>query len=111
MRAGLLTAWMASIGLIAYKSVTANRRPPLPSEMLATVVVFGTLSLIGGEAAGPADLFAWGLVVAGALNIIPGVANLDTPGSQHLSVKEASAVKPAIQSAGANIGAAGRIAP
>lgn len=64
-----LAAWAVEIGLITINDLGRNRRLPLPSEFLATFIVFGALTAIGGNptARRPAGLVAWGLVIATAI--------------------------------------------
>lgn len=81
---GVVIAWFTEVVLITYR---AMRKPtttssavnssvnntvgglPLPSEYLATFVIFGTLSLFSGNAEKPATVAAWGYVIATALNL------------------------------------------
>jgi hypothetical protein len=78
MREGLLTAWFASLGITTWRTVTKLQRPPLPSEIVASMIVFGGLSLVSSSdtAAPAATLFGWGVVVAQFLGFFPA-----TPGS------------------------------
>jgi hypothetical protein len=59
-------AWLAEVGIIGVRSLTASRRFPLPSELLATFVVFGGLSVVATSSTfrGAAGATAWGLVIA-----------------------------------------------
>jgi hypothetical protein len=70
VKLGLFTAWMAQIGLITWRTFSQGKRAPLPSELAATVVVYGTLSVLSGGAETPAAVVGWGLVVANLLNVI-----------------------------------------
>jgi hypothetical protein len=79
VRGALFTAWLASLGLITWEAVRQYKRPPLPGEVAATVVVFGTLSLFEGDAAPVAALFGWGVVVAGVLRIVPQIGTIPDP--------------------------------
>lgn len=81
MKLGLFAAWMGSIGLVTWRAYSSQKRAPLPSELAATIVVYGTLSMAGGDAELPAAVFGWGLLLAGFMNFVPGIANLHTPGS------------------------------
>lgn len=82
MRGTLFTAWLASIGLVTWHSLAQYKRPPIPSELGATVIVYGTLSLFEGEAAAAAGYLGWGLVIAGVLNLVPRIANVPDPCAQ-----------------------------
>lgn len=56
--------------MIAVRDLTGpKRRLPLPSELLATFIVFGGLSVAAGNATlrRPANVAAWGLVLATVL--------------------------------------------
>jgi hypothetical protein len=77
MNPSLMAAWLAEIAIITYRSA-ANKdsipnRPikslPLPSEYVATFVVYGALSFIPAEGARAASAFGWGLVLATLLNL------------------------------------------
>lgn len=63
----LLVPWLAEIGLITWRDVKNDNRPPFPSEVLATFVIFGGFSLIPNEKVG--SLMGWGIVVATLLNV------------------------------------------
>lgn len=89
--------WIAEIGIITYRALTGTRftvtfangtpsvaqtngpkRPPLPSEILSTFIIFGAYSLIGegeGERRTIASLLGWGTVLATVLMM----ANKGTP--------------------------------
>ncbi len=69
MKLGLFTAWMASLGLVTWRTFSTQKRAPLPSEMAATIVVYGTLGVLGGQAETPAAIFGWGLVLAALINL------------------------------------------
>lgn len=65
---GVAVPWIAEVVLLSWRSAKRNKRPPLPSELLATFVVFGTISLANGPIQRPATAFGWGVVVATFLN-------------------------------------------
>lgn len=69
MKLGLFTAWMASLGLVTWRTFSKEKRAPLPSEMAATIVIYGTLGVLGGDAERPAAIFGWGLLLAALLNL------------------------------------------
>ena len=59
----------------AQKSVVATggvKRPPLPSELLATFVIFGTYAVIAEKNAQIGQLLAWGTVLATGLIFLSG---------------------------------------
>jgi len=94
MRGGLFAAWLASLGLTTRHSVAQYKRPPLPNEVAATVVVFGTLSLFEGEGATFAAIFGWGLVIAGALKMVPQIANIADPCSSTTGAAATTSAQP-----------------
>src|SRR5208282_6328290 len=72
----LLTAWLVEMGLITYRGAKQGKfaqnpipHLPLPSEYVATFIIYGALGLVpeGGQRAAAA--FGWGLVVATFLNL------------------------------------------
>lgn len=73
----LLAAWLAETALITYRGAKqggSKENPvahlPLPSEYVASFVVFGALSLVPGpNGQRVAGLFGWGVVVATFLNL------------------------------------------
>ncbi len=60
--------WMAEIGLISWRTVSKEKRPPLPSELLATFVIFGAFSLVSVSQPEIGSVLGWGIVVATLLN-------------------------------------------
>lgn len=74
---GLLAAWIAEATIITWRSFTQDHRPPLPSEFLASFVIYGALGLIAeNETARPAaTALGWGLVIATALRLGPADFN------------------------------------
>jgi hypothetical protein len=82
VKGGLLTAWLMEVVLVTYRAVKQTTdlpvaHLPLPSTYVSTMIVYGTLGLLPGEAAGAASLMGWGLVVATLLNLWnPGGATL-----------------------------------
>lgn len=71
---GVTLAWAVEIGLITWRNFKKGATDnvgglPLPADYLATFAIFGVLGLIGGQAAKPATVLAWGYVAATALNL------------------------------------------
>lgn len=64
MSAGVSSAWAVEVGIISVRDLAKEKRPPLPSELLSSFIVFGGLSMLSVVAPAPAGLVAWGLVVA-----------------------------------------------
>lgn len=60
--------WMTEIGLITWRSVKNGSRPPLPSEVAATFIVFGAISVLGNSQPKVASALGWGFVLATFLN-------------------------------------------
>lgn len=69
----LAAPWFAEFALITWRAVRKQHRPPLPSELLAIFVAFGTFSFIGESQPQIGNLLGWGMVVATALNVMPTV--------------------------------------
>ena len=74
----ILNAWLAEIVIITYrgtrqKKFKNNPIPsfPLPSEYVATIIVFGALSLVPNDSewSRVAGAIGWGLVLATTLNL------------------------------------------
>lgn len=71
----VVAALLVELALLTYRGVSkgttaANPVPPfpVPATYVGAFVVFGTLSVLPGQARVPAGVFAWGLVLATALN-------------------------------------------
>jgi hypothetical protein len=61
---GVFTAWMVAAGLQTYRDVKVQHRVPLPSEYVASGVLFGALALLDGPTQGIAGVVAWGFIIA-----------------------------------------------
>lgn len=72
---GLLSAWLAEVVLIAYRSAKASdpSKPipglAMPSEYVSTMIVYGALAFVPAEGQHFAAAVGWGLVVATFLNL------------------------------------------
>lgn len=81
----MIVPWLAEVVIISWKDVAGSNKfgvgkapataagahPPAPSELLATFIIFGSLSLAQGtQWQRPATLFAWGLVLATFMNFV-----------------------------------------
>jgi hypothetical protein len=64
---GLALAWLAEIILISVRDYRNSSRLPWPSELLATFIFFGALSVLP-DGPGPAAV-GWGFVAATYLGI------------------------------------------
>lgn len=82
--------WVAEVVLISWRTVRRDKRPPLPSELLATFVVFGTASVIGTKYPEFATTFGWGIVIATALNFGGTEDQLLSPGRRTSAVSAGS---------------------
>lgn len=65
---GTTVAWAAEVGVIAWRDWRNNKRFPYPSEVLATFVIFGLLSLLPDSTDPLGPLFGFGIVIATLLN-------------------------------------------
>lgn len=72
---GILGAWFVEMALITYRGFKRKTTGPLsglplPADYVGATIIFGGISLLGGtQAAGVGAVFAWGLVVATAVNL------------------------------------------
>jgi hypothetical protein len=69
----LILAWMVGEGIISYREVTKNHRPPLPAEILASSGVFVLLGLLAQAQPKLASLLAWGFDLAAFMNLAPSI--------------------------------------
>jgi hypothetical protein len=67
--AGITLAWLIGEGIIIWRSVTANHRPPVPGELLASSALFALLALLAEyqPARTTATLIAFGVDLAAYL--------------------------------------------
>lgn len=78
----LAIPWLVEVGIIAWRDAKNEKRPPIPSELLATFVVFGAFSLFSEKAPGLAATLGWGIVAATFLNFVDPTLNGPVVGSQ-----------------------------
>lgn len=64
MASSVTVAWGVECGIITVRDLAQKHRPPLPSEFLASFVVFGLLGVLAIPAPKAAAVAGWGLVVA-----------------------------------------------
>jgi hypothetical protein len=71
---GVILAWAAGMGIIVYRSVAREHRPPVPGQMLAATALFAGLAAVAEyqPAAAAATLFAVGVDVAVLMQVLPG---------------------------------------
>lgn len=69
---GIILAWLVGTGIVVYRAAWPQKRPPYPSELVLTSIVFITLSVIAEiEAlATPAVIAAWGFDIAAYLRLV-----------------------------------------
>lgn len=68
----LTVPWITEVVIIGWRDFKNHKRPPYPSEFLATFVIFGLLSLPASNAnlQRAAQLFGWGVVLATFFNFV-----------------------------------------
>jgi hypothetical protein len=73
VRSGIILAWLIGEGIIVWKSVTKNHRPPMPGTLLVSSGEFALLALLAEyePARGAATAMAFGLDLAAFLS--PGL--------------------------------------
>lgn len=71
----IIVAWLVGEGLMIYKDVKNNGRPPLPAELLATSGLFLALGILGEKAPELASLVAWGFDLAAFLTLWGGTSS------------------------------------
>lgn len=67
----LAAPWGVEMALVTWRSVRQHKRPPFPSEYLATFLVFGAFSVLADSQPKLAQLLGWGMVTATFLNLFP----------------------------------------
>ncbi|AGS73937.1 hypothetical protein [Streptomyces collinus] len=87
----VILAWLVGEGLMTYKDVRKNKRPPLPAELLATSGLFVLLGILGESAPKLASTLAWGFDAAAFLTLWDNPAGnaikSKTPGSKSKTAK------------------------
>lgn len=74
MKAGLAAAWLAGMGLVTWRMVHRDHRPPVPGALLGVTGLFAALALTADVFPATTPLVtvaAWGLDVAAFLNVVP----------------------------------------
>jgi len=73
---GIATAWLIGEGIIFWRSWKADRRFPVPGQLVAASFVFIALGLAAesSRARGVATALAWGFTSAALLNVLPDIA-------------------------------------
>lgn len=78
MSRGLVVAWLAGVGIVAYREAAKDRRVPPPGTLLGVSALFGGLAVVSDiwPASAPlAAMLGWGLDVAAFLNLYPAITN------------------------------------
>jgi hypothetical protein len=74
MKAGLAAAWLAGMGLVSWRMVHRDHRPPVPGALLGITGLFLAMALTADVFPVTAPLMtvtAWGLDVAAFLEVLP----------------------------------------
>jgi hypothetical protein len=71
MNRGIVLAWITGEIIVIYRGAWKEKRPPWPSELLLSSLVFMALAGVAEkkELAPAASLAAWGFVIAAYLNL------------------------------------------
>jgi hypothetical protein len=69
MRSGIILAWLIGEGIIVWRSVAKNHRPPMPGTLLVSSGMFALLAVLAEyePARGAATAIAFGLDLAAYL--------------------------------------------
>jgi len=72
-KGGLILAWAAGLGIIAWRDIAKNHGPPVPGQLLGASGLFALLGVLAEypPATQAATLLAWGFDIAALLNILP----------------------------------------
>lgn len=73
MNKSIFAAWMVGETIIIYRTVSKQKRPPMPGELLASSGLFLLLALLSDVQPGLASLLGWGFDLAALLNLSPEV--------------------------------------
>lgn len=65
----VIIAWLVGTGLMTYKDVKKNHRPPLPAELLAESGLFVLLGMLAEAQPKLASTLAWGFDLAAFLTL------------------------------------------
>jgi hypothetical protein len=85
---GLFAAWLAEVAIVTWRDLTGKapghtvKGLPIPSDYLATILIFGGLGLVPKDnpgAARAATLAGWAYVLATLLNVAPAIVNPTNP--------------------------------
>jgi hypothetical protein len=94
VRRGIIIAWLVGEGIISYKSVKKNNRPPLPADLLAASGAFVLLGILSEFQDRLAMMLAVGLDAAALLTLFPTTAS-GTSASPAQTPSQAASTQPA----------------
>lgn len=69
---GLIVAWLVGEGILVYRSVKKNKRPPLPGELLAASGAFALLAVLHPWQPQLATMLAVGVDIAAFMGLFSG---------------------------------------
>lgn len=72
---GIILAWLAGEGMVIYRSMKTNHRPPMPGQLMGSSAVFLVCGLLA-SAPGAGFLgaaLAWGFDIALFMNLAPDI--------------------------------------
>ncbi len=67
---GPVLPWLLAVGVQTARDVRTCRKPPVPSEFVASGAAFGLLTLLSQGAPELATVIAWGVLIAIVLRIM-----------------------------------------
>lgn len=85
-KGGLILAWAAGLGIIAWRDIAKNHGPPVPGQLVGASGLFALLAIVAEypPAVPAVTLAAWGFDIAALLNVLPqglgGLPSSDGPG-------------------------------
>jgi hypothetical protein len=70
----LILAWFLGEGIIVYRAVVTQKRPPIPGQLLAATALFALAAAVAEyqPARSAATLFAFGVDIAVLMQVLPG---------------------------------------
>jgi hypothetical protein len=100
---GLAAAWLLGEAIVVWREVHLSHRLPVPGQLLGVTGLFLVLGLIADSSAAArpvVTLLAWGLDIAGLLNVLPGGLYGQVQAAQNAEAAaqgEGTAPQPAVQ--------------
>lgn len=71
---GFAAAWLLGMGIVSWRAVHKDGKPPVPGALMGVTGLFLALALIGDTVPSSERVVtavAWGLDIAGLLNVLP----------------------------------------